>query len=132
MSSTWLGFRHSCHCRGEFECNIPQLLGEFPIHLHNASPIHVVGNCLHIHFYLLRRLKVSRLNNNDSLIVSDSDVSVNEYCCQVLVPVHVGHERLKLCNGHGVVHGRGVASVGGWGHPQSHVQPHVGHERLKL
>ena len=26
---------------------------------------------------------VDHLNNNDSLIVSDSDVSVNEYCCQV-------------------------------------------------
>ena len=135
-------------------------LGQLPIDLHDAPPVHVVGwkkectknyqffvlvgcvsclsvihvrfmntrvqkasvycilwtkrnitNCLHVHLNLLRRLKISRLhskvfdhdldgaepqvqqraitgwmdhlNNNDSLVVSDSDVSVNKHSGQV-------------------------------------------------
>ena len=137
-----------------------------------------ITNCLHVHLNLLRRLKISRLhskvfdhdldgaepqvqqraitgwmdhlNNNDSLVVSDSDVSVNKHSGQVsdqcgssfatklpspismmklfrchlkflLVPVHVGHKRFQLGDGHGVVHCSGVAPVGGRRHPQGHI-----------
>ena len=39
----------------------------------------------------------------------------------LLVPVHVGHKRFQLGDGHGVVHCSGVAPVGGRRHPQGHI-----------